>query len=49
MPISLGTEVFNADGPPLVARGAALVDAELDSALRAEIAMILRDDSGTTT
>jgi len=46
MPIALGVETYNADAVPVVARGAAMQDSELDSALDSEVAAILRDDSG---
>jgi hypothetical protein len=46
MPTSAGIEVYNVDVAPVVARGATMTDAELDTALTTGVGAILRDDDG---
>lgn len=47
MTLAVGTEIYNADATPVVARGASYTDAELDTAFRGSISRILWDDVGT--
>jgi hypothetical protein len=42
-----GTEVYNADAKPVIARGASYTDMELDAALGGSLSSILLDDAGT--
>ena len=46
MTLAVGTEIYNADATPVVARGASYTDAELDTALRGSVSRILWDDAG---
>jgi hypothetical protein len=45
--VSVGTEVYNADAPPVTARGVSYTEAELNVALSGAVSRILRDDAGT--
>jgi hypothetical protein len=45
--MAAGTEVYNADIAPVMARGASYTDAELDAALSGSVSRILWDDTGT--
>lgn len=49
MPLSVpvGTEVYSADYPPVIARGASYSESGLDAALSGYISRILWDDTGT--
>ena len=47
MTMAAGTEVYNADAGPVIARGVSYTDAELDVALRSSVSHILWDDAGT--
>lgn len=47
MTLPAGTELYNADVPPVTARGVSYTDAELDTALRGSVSRILWDDVGT--
>jgi hypothetical protein len=46
MTMTPGTEVYNVDIPPVVARGASYSDEELDTAVRDSVSHILWDDAG---
>lgn len=46
MPIAKGTETYNADAPPVKARGVFLTDTELDAALDGPVSDILWDKRG---
>lgn len=46
MTVALGTEIYNADAPPVKARGASCTDLELDVALNSAVSTILWDDAG---
>ncbi len=46
MTMAVGTELYNADVAPVVARGVSYVDAELDAALSGSVSKILWDDAG---
>lgn len=48
MTMSAGTEVYNADIVPVIARGATYTDAELDAALCGSVSRILWDDDGAS-
>jgi hypothetical protein len=47
MPLAAGTELYNADVPPVKARGVSYADAELVTALSGSVSRILCDDTGT--
>ena len=47
MTLAVGTELYNADVPPVTARGASYTDAELDTTLGGSVSSILWDDAGT--
>lgn len=47
MKMSAGNECYQADAPPVKARGASYTDAELDEALSGPVSHILWDDTGT--
>lgn len=48
MTIPAGTEIYNVDAPPVMARGASYTDKELDVALGDSVSRILADDAGTS-
>jgi hypothetical protein len=47
MAVAVGTEVYNADATPVLARGCEYTQGELDHALQTRVAGLLRDDAGT--
>ncbi len=47
MAVAVGTEVYNADAPPVLARGCEYSQGDLDHALHTRVAGLLRDDAGT--
>lgn len=47
MTMASGTEVYNADAEPVIARGASYTDMEIDAALGGSVSRILWDDAGT--
>ena len=47
MTMAAGTEVYNADAEPVIARGVSYTDAELDVTLCGSVSHILWDDAGT--
>ena len=47
MTMFAGTELYNADVPPVTARGVSIADTDLDDALRGPVLDILWDKSGT--
>jgi len=46
MTMPAGTEVYEADSPPVMARGVSYSDSELDTALSGPVSQILWDDAG---
>jgi len=48
MAVAAGTEVYNVDATPVMARGVSYTEVELDSALKDSVSQILWDDAGTT-
>jgi hypothetical protein len=46
MPLPQGTEVYQCDTPPVVARGVSLTAAELDDAIKNRLPPLLNDDEG---
>lgn len=47
MTLTTGTETYNADASPVIARGASYTEADLDAALSGSVSHILWDDAGT--
>lgn len=47
MTMSLGTEVYKVDSPPVIARGSSYTDDELRTALDGSVSQIVWDDRGT--
>lgn len=47
MMMAAGTEIYNADVAPVMARGVSYTDTEIDAALSGSVSRILRDDAGT--
>lgn len=44
MPVPMGTEVYNTDAAPVIARGVEYTSAELGTAIKERVAAIIRDD-----